>query len=106
MKAWSDTIALPLWNKTVEFPTHEMRWGLAATRGAQHLWHTDAEGVATTIEVKTGSKWWFVARPKEGTNNILNLVDVDVKNWTYDPAASNANLWDSEAILLLPGMKL
>ena len=101
LRAWDSTMDSPLSARTVEYPLNHMRWGLAASKGAQHTWHIDSMGVGTCVQVKTGSKWWVVGSPKKGRNDIMHIDDesVDVKL-----SASNDDIWDLEAMLLKPGM--
>jgi hypothetical protein len=102
--AWKATMNAPFCKKKVQFPLHESRWGLAVTRGAQHMWHTDADGVCTSIEVKAGSKWWVVARQQGENKDFVDLVHKE--NWHFEPTSANEDLWETEAILLLPGTML
>ena len=94
---------MPIFEKDYDYPIRENRWGLAATKGAQHPWHIDASGVATTILPKTGAKWWVVATPKKGTD-CYSLGNTDTSQ--YDPSVGNLENWNLEAILLQPGMQL
>lgn len=103
VRAWDFTLDMPLAGRTVEYPRHHMRWGLAATKGAQHTWHVDAEGMATYIQPKTGSKYWVVARPKASRKDAICLTDDSV---VADVSAPNQEYWDIEGILLIPGMEL
>lgn len=81
------------------------RWGLAATAGAFHTFHIDCNGLGTSIEVKTGRKWWIVARPKDlscldDLININKVVDIVAEDM-FMPEG-----WMLEAILLEPGTQL
>jgi hypothetical protein len=78
LRAWDSTIDSPLAACSFEYPINHMRWGLAASKGAQHTWHIDSMGVATCVQVKTGSKWWVVGRSKEGRNDIIHIDDGSV----------------------------
>ncbi len=87
-------------------PIEHLRWSLAATQGAFHHWHIDSDGYGTFVKVITGSKWWIVARPKDG-------LDVDIFNTTsiwldkeFDLDKTGEKLFDVEAILLQPGSEL
>ena len=87
-------------------PIGHLRWNLAATKGAFHPWHIDSDGYGTFVNVVAGSKWWIVARPKDG-------LDVDIFNTTsiwldeeFDIDKSCETLFDVEAILLRPGSEL
>jgi hypothetical protein len=101
----SDVVA---WNEmlermeSVEYPT---RWGLAATAGAYDRFHVAPNGLGTTIEVKTGAKWWVVARPQKlpqfaklaRVSELVNIVG-DIDQLPKD--------WILEAILLTKGTAL
>jgi hypothetical protein len=104
MKAWTATLGHPLCSKKHEYPVHESRWALVGTAHTLHRWHTDAEGVGTSIEVKTGAKWWAVAKPKGGRADFVHLKHD--KRWSYEPDDQNTELWDHEATVLKPGMML
>jgi hypothetical protein len=79
-----------------------MVWGLAATAGAMSYFHIDANGLATWIDVKTGSKYWILAKPKKP----LNFAAISLFTDRYDQEAVNQDKWDLEAVLLLPGSRL
>lgn len=100
MTAWN----VVLDNSETEFPTHANRWGLAATAGAHRQMHTDANGFATYVQVKTGMELWIVARPREFNyaefSIILNLVDLHHANGLIPDS------YLLEAILLMPGSQL
>ena len=77
-----------------------LRWNLAATKDAFHPWHLDSDGYGTFVNVMSGSKWWFVARPK-------SRLDVDIFNMTscFLTDESEEQI-EVEAILLVPGSQL
>jgi hypothetical protein len=102
--AWKATMNTSFCKKTVQFPLHDWRWGLAATTSAQHVWHMDADGVCTSIEVKAGSKWWVVAKQKAENKDFVDLAHEE--NWHFEPYSSNECLSEAEGILLLPGTML
>ena len=81
-------------------PLDHLRWSLAATKDAFHVWHIDSDGYGTFVEVVAGSKWWIVACPKSN-------LDIDIFNSTscfIDDASEDQ--FEIEAILLLPGSQL
>ena len=100
---WNKTQGMALFDKDYEYPMKEFRWGLAATKGAQHSWHIDADGVATSVQVKTGGKWWVVATPLQG-EDCYSLGKTSTAQ--YDPSEGNLENWRLEGILLQPGMQL
>jgi hypothetical protein len=84
-------------------PLADIRWGLAATKGAVHWWHIDSDGFATFIDVITGYKWWIVAREKNAAPRFGN---VNLFSDNYELEEPNNDLWHVEAILLEPGTRL
>jgi hypothetical protein len=103
LAAFNATVDLPMCGRTVLFPVMSTRWGLAATSGAHHLWHIDCNGLCTYIDTQTGSKWWIVARPKDGFDHFSHTT-LFTEDFQID--AANLNKWDLEAVLLLPGSRL
>jgi len=89
-------------------PVPDIRWGLCATKGAWHGFHIDSDGFGTFIDVRTGKKWWIVARPwKKGMAGLRDFADVNIfMNESYDPDKPGEELWALEAILLEPGTRL
>ena len=84
-------------------PLADIRWGLAATKGAVHWWHIDSDGFATYIDVVAGYKWWIVAKEKD---TGLSLGHTSIFSADYQLEEPNNGLWDVEAILLEPGTRL
>lgn len=96
------TVDLPFCGRTVPFPAMACRWGLAATEGAFHLWHTNCNGFGTYIDTQVGYKWWVVAQPKEP----FDFSDISFFSKKFDFSAANDDLCDIEAVLLPPGSRL
>src|SRR5271168_1959482 len=84
-------------------PPADIRWGLAATTGAVHWWHIDSDGFGTYLDVITGHKWWIVAKEK---NKAPTFGSTTLFLGEYELEEPNTDLWDIEAILLQPGMRL
>lgn len=108
--AWCGTKGWRDCNDLVLPPTADIRWGLAATTGALHWWHIDSDGFGTYIDVKTGMKWWIVARPKQPTLShddfaLFARSDIFMSS-SYQMEAPCTSMWDLEAILLTPGTRL
>ena len=92
------------WTERAAPPEH-LRWNLAATKDAFHVWHIDSDGYGTFVNVVAGSKWWIVARPKDSPGCDLNTSSLLVhEEFSVDNAGEN--LFDVEAILLQPGSEL
>lgn len=102
LAAFHSTVDLPLCGRTIPFPAIDCRWGLAATDGAFHFWHTDANGFGTYIDTQAGYKWWVIARPKDPStaSNISFFME------TFRLVGANDNTCILEAILLTPGSRL
>jgi hypothetical protein len=66
------------------------------------MWHGDANGVGTVIQVWTGWKWWILAREKHTSDFASISLYLD----SFNVDETNDNKWDLEAILLGPGSTL
>jgi len=94
--------------------THYHPQVLAATTGALHWWHIDSDGFGTYIDVKTGLKWWIVAKPKktisfQGSSHydFSEFASTDLFTQSeYEVEAPSTSIWDLEAVLLSPGTRL
>ena len=84
-------------------PLADIRWGLAATTGAVHWWHIDSDGFGTYLDVITGHKWWIIAKQKDKAPTFGSTT---LFLGEYQLEEPNTDLWDIEAILLQPGMRL
>lgn len=62
--AWSQTQGAPKCKD--EYPCSHVRWGLCATRGANHHAHIDCEGGGTFVAPECGKKLWIMAVPAVG----------------------------------------
>lgn len=102
VEAFTSTIDMPTCGREIPYPSHSMKWGLAATTGAHHGWHIDCDGFGTVIEVKTGWKWWVVAQPRKPSD----FASVSLFLEGFDIDKVNDNKWDLDAILLPPGSTL
>jgi len=89
-------------------PTPDIRWGLCATKGAWHGFHTDSDGFGTFIDVKVGKKWWIIARPaKDGMADVTNFAGIKTfLNEKFDAGLPGNGLWILEAVLLEPSTRL
>ena len=103
--AWNATKGSAWCKNSDPYPTSDLTWAIAATTGCIHNWHIDADGFNTEIEPWTGCKIWIVASPKKlhtydtfGTTEIFGSL--------FDVEKSNDHLWNVEAFVLRPGMKL
>ena len=103
---WNNTQGMLIFDQDYDYPIKEFRWGLAATKGAQHAWHVDADGVATAVIIKTGGKWWVTASPKHRglSGDCYTLTEKSTTQ--YDPSFGDMENWNLEAIHLRPGMQL
>lgn len=103
VKAWIWTLNNS--NKSNQYPSTSTRWGLAATAGTYHKWHIDTDGFGTHLDCKTGSKVWFIAKPKN-MGSFSNFADRSLFQADYTMERPNTHLWDIEAVFLLPGTRL
>lgn len=102
LAAFLATVDMPLCGRTIPFPVVDCRWGLAATDGAFHLWHTDCNGFGTYIDTQAGYKWWVLARPKQPSD----VSDVSFFSEKFHLDRTNEDLCILEAVLLAPGTRL
>jgi hypothetical protein len=93
---------MPYCGREILYPSSSMRWGLAATTDAHHLYHIDCDGFSTGIKVKAGLKWWVVGRPRDPS--LLSSASVFLDGFEVDEP--NNDKWDLEGVLLVPGSML
>jgi len=110
LRAWAATKELPYCKTTHSLPGDDLRWGLAATAGALHWTHIDAEGFGTFIDVLVGRKLWLLARPKattgKGVFDFKEFTDIHLFLDGYNLEGPNSEKWDLEAVVLSPGSRL
>ena len=103
--AW-DYLLGHAWCKGREgYPVATLRFGLAATAGAYHKFHIDSDGTGTFVEAVVGKKIWVLAVPKD-EKGLDGLADINLFGETYDMESANLHLWDLEAVVLEPGVRL
>lgn len=101
--AWRQTEGLPFCHEDSQYPTHDMRLGLAATKGTFHFWRLDSDGLGKYIDIMTGMLWWIIAHPRRSSTGFAKTtMYVD----GFDPECPNLHLWDLEAVVLKPGDKM
>ena len=91
-----------------EYPASDMRWGLAATRGAFSTFHIDSDGLNTYIFCtnKDGSKFWVAVGPKDKSNaSAFSSVKESVAFHGGEGADAQGDV-QVEAVLLRPGTRL
>jgi hypothetical protein len=104
VEAWLVTDGLPYCDQEVFYPTADMRWGLAATKGARHWIHIDSDGLATNVDVLCGIRWWLLFTPSE-TFDLTNFGDLDQFFFEFDVTHPPEH-WTVEAVYLQPGTRL
>lgn len=94
-----------------EYPTAEMRWGLAATAGSISSAHEDSHGRGTYVYCvnKNGRKVWIVFGKKNNNagpafKDIHEICDFYCKR--MPPSKDEFPDVQVEAVLLQPGMRL
>jgi hypothetical protein len=92
-----------------EYPTSDMRWGLAATQGAFSGFHIDSDGLGTYISCvnRGGSKWWMIVGPKDRSDTSA-FSSVEKAYAFHSDGVDMTALGDVqvEAVLLRPGVRL
>jgi hypothetical protein len=79
----------------------DLSWATAATKHAVSWMHVDDDGFATGIIVKTGAKYWVVARPRD---SLVVAADMDFGvKWRTDRSPEDMEM---EGVLLRPGSVL
>jgi hypothetical protein len=116
IEAWRVTEGEPFCVPESQFPVGEMRWGLAATRGARHWIHIDSDGLGTFIDVQCGGKIWIVFSPpanrgKYDFASIEQYLDFEVTPseggcWDVDIEPKDSEHWIAEAVYLSRGTRL
>jgi hypothetical protein len=104
VEAWHITEGLPYCDQEARYPTSDVKWGLAATAGARHWIHIDCDGLATEIDVVTGSKVWYLFTPEEGMTDSA-FAKIDQFFGEFDVTNPPPG-WRAEAVLLRPGTRL
>jgi hypothetical protein len=66
----------------------DLIWGAAATAGALSMMHVDDVGLAASITVMSGSKWWVVCRRRQELPDMDRRGDIFSthsfpKDWAY-----------------------
>ena len=102
--AWSLTEGCCMCQRDDSFPSSDMFWGLAATKGACHGFHVDCNGLATVVETMCGAKVWFVARPIDSTEIPLSEWNIYTTSFNVQ-RPGHLNCW-MEAMYLSPGTRL
>ncbi|KAG2001448.1 hypothetical protein CC2G_008251 [Coprinopsis cinerea AmutBmut pab1-1] len=86
-----------------QIPNGATNWSIAATAGASHALHMDADGASTRVVCRSGAKVWINFTPcAEGLRSQCrrqDYFDLDV----YEPSLPG---WRAEAIYLEPGMEI
>lgn len=85
-----------------QYPTTDMRWGLAGTANAVTFFHIDSDGYSTFLRVIYGKKVWGIYRhqPPHLSLSSTNLF-LD-KNFRLDEILDQST-FGLEAIVLQPG---
>ena len=104
IEAWLVTEGLPYCDHEAVYPTPDMRWGLAATKGARHWIHVDSDGLGTIVDVLCGGRWWLLFTPSKNFD-LTNFGDIDHFFFDFD-VTNPPDHWDVEAVYLQPGVRL
>lgn len=102
--AWSSMEGSFMCQRDNSFPSSDLYWGIAATKGASHGIHVDSNGFGTVVETMCGAKVWFVARS-------MDAIEIPFANWDMYTKPFNVQrpghlkCW-MEAMYLTPGTRL
>ncbi|KAG6913671.1 hypothetical protein DXG01_005228, partial [Tephrocybe rancida] len=99
--AWLYVMGCEHFKRMHNIPLMDLRWALASTGGTIHNFHVDANSYCTFVSVDTWAKYWIAATPKQGKESEV-FASIDLFTGNYAPDIPNLDLWDLEAILLVP----
>lgn len=103
-EAWCITEGLPHSPEDAQYPTRDVRWGLAATAGARHWIHVDCDGLCTVIDPLCGDKLWILYGPDAQYDpKIFGDIDQFFNNFDV---TNPPEYWCAEAVYLQPGTRL
>ncbi|KAG6879470.1 hypothetical protein C0992_002356 [Termitomyces sp. T32_za158] len=102
--AWSEVRGRSYCDANEQYPVSDMRWALASTGSSHHYWHIDSNGLGTFVKVETGTKFWYIARPKSG--DFTEFRDFSIYANDFDFTNANYDRWDVELIVFGPGSTL
>jgi len=105
MWSWQQTIRKLHCKLSDHFQTSVMRWALVSTAGTHSCWHTDTDGLGTMVEVQNeeGLKVWFVGVERESGPSFSGITTFLEE---FDTEMPNTEIWNVEAIVLTPSVKL
>jgi len=83
-----------------QYPTANMRWGLAATAGGRHWIHIDCDGLCTIIDPMCGGKLWLICTPGDDLSPEI-FGDIDQFFNGFD-VTNPPEYWSVEAVYLKP----
>jgi hypothetical protein len=98
-RAWCETRGQFPFDQDSPPLADELSWGTAATQHATSWMHEDDDGFGTVVAVKTGAKYWVVARPRNKSANPSH-IKFSVE---WDPMTPNVEDYEMEAVHLRPG---
>lgn len=101
-RAWHETRDRSPFNQESKPLADELSWGTAATQHAASWMHEDDDGFGTVVTVKTGAKYWVVARPRDKLANH-SCISLSTK---WHPMVPNVEDYEMEAVVLCPGLVL
>ena len=101
-RAWQETRGRFPFSASASPLADELAWGTAATAHATSWMHVDDDGFGTAVTVKTGAKYWVVARHRNHSHGSSDLEFADI----WDPQRPPSNDFDMEAVVLRPGSVL
>lgn len=113
--AWLATAGRQFSKGNIPLPTEDFTCAGAATAGAVSWWKFAPHGLGMALTVNCGQVLVFIGRPKCSVDDaeactydsydsfaIIELLD----NQHFTPTMAEPAFWDSEMVLLSPGMTL
>jgi hypothetical protein len=82
--AWQQLLGFQVFYINVLPPQNDLKWGITAGKNALSWPHVDANGLAITIVVTTGSRYWILMREKRcpgGASRNTECTYAFPKSW-------------------------
>jgi hypothetical protein len=100
--AFTTTVDMPSCGRDTLFPLQTVHWGLATTSNAYHAFHINTNGMATSIQLQCGAKWWTLANPR----NPSDMASVSLFLDKFELDQPNVHKWELESVLVTAGSTL
>lgn len=105
--AWQDTENRSYCLPANPFPVESVRWGSASTKGSITGWKLAPHGFGHYIDVKVGSLLLIIAKSRPNDREAgKRFTDINLFANNFRPDKPNTDLWDLEAVVLMPGTRM